>query len=83
MMPVVNQVFSRFDADDSGFISLEELFNGLAQVMDGSVDAKAEFYFDLYDMDGGGTIDANEVRYVSGGTSCCVCNRSIILVFRL
>lgn len=32
MMPVVNQVFERFDADDSGFISLEELFNGLAQV---------------------------------------------------
>lgn len=62
MMPVVNQVFARFDADDSGFISLEELFNGLAQVMDGSNEEKSNFYFDLYDMDGGGSIEADEVR---------------------
>lgn len=85
MMPVVNQVFERFDADDSGFISLEELFNGLAQVrlggrnviarhnkltrraqvMDGSNEDKSNFYFDLYDIDGGGSIEADEVRHWS------------------
>ena len=33
--------------------------------MDGSNEDKSNFYFDLYDIDGGGSIEADEVRHWS------------------
>lgn len=37
---------------------------GLSQVMAGSIESKAAFYFSLYDMDGSGEIDREELLRV-------------------
>ena len=38
--------------------------SGLSQVMAGSIESKAAFYFSLYDMDGSGEIDREELLRV-------------------
>lgn len=44
--------FSLFDADNSGFISLDELMDGLTLLTNGSEVDKLHFLFQVYDMDG-------------------------------
>lgn len=66
MLPVVNRVFRLLDADGSGFLEWKEVFFGLERAMgvsgeDGEM-ARSNFYFDVYDIDGSGTIDGEEIR---------------------
>lgn len=42
-------------------VRLREVFNALSQVMSKSLVEQVEFYFDLFDLDGSGSLDKGEV----------------------
>ncbi|XP_063687525.1 NADPH oxidase 5-like isoform X2 [Bolinopsis microptera] len=58
------QFFKLFDKDRSGTISLSELIDGLNMLMEGTDMDKLKFLFDVYDVDGNGTIDPDELKIV-------------------
>jgi len=68
-MTLVNNLFLAMDGDGSGSLDYQELFYGLSCVTPASKSEKAAFYFALYDMDGSGEIDKDEVP----ATHACVC----------
>lgn len=47
VMPVVNHLFRAMDLDASGSVDFRELFTALGQVVMGSQEDKAKFYFSL------------------------------------
>lgn len=60
-MPLVNRLFLALDYDNSGSLDYQELFYGLSCVTHASKAEKAGFYFSLYDTDGSGEMDKDEV----------------------
>lgn len=52
------------DIYDKGRVRFKELLSGLSQVLTGSVEDRAKFYFDLYDIDGSGELDRGELMKV-------------------
>ncbi|XP_065906157.1 NADPH oxidase 5-like isoform X2 [Dysidea avara] len=56
--------FRLFDRDNSGTISLKELMDGLSLLTNGSELDKLNFLFQVYDVDGNGHIDFDELRLV-------------------
>lgn len=61
LMPVINRVFAILDRDHDGVLTAAEVFTGLAQVVNGSTEDRAAFYFAIYDRDGGGELDKDEI----------------------
>ncbi|XP_070619704.1 NADPH oxidase 5 [Erythrolamprus reginae] len=59
-----DRFFALFDSDESGTISLEELLNTLKLLIHGSETDKLRFLFQVYDVDGGGSIEPDEFRLV-------------------
>jgi len=60
-MGLVNKLFLALDNDNSGNLDYQELFYGLSCVTRASKAVKADFYFSLYDADGSGEMDTDEV----------------------
>ncbi|XP_021366755.1 NADPH oxidase 5-like isoform X2 [Mizuhopecten yessoensis] len=56
--------FALFDQDHSGSIELHELLDGLRTLTKGTPAQKLKFLFDVYDVDGSGTIDREELKTV-------------------
>ncbi|XP_060064891.1 NADPH oxidase 5-like [Ylistrum balloti] len=56
--------FALFDQDRSGSIELHELMDGLRMLTKGTPAQKLRFLFDVYDVDGSGTIDRDELKTV-------------------
>nr|XP_011758699.1 NADPH oxidase 5 [Macaca nemestrina] len=56
--------FAIFDSDRSGTITLQELQEALALLIHGSPMDKLKFLFQVYDIDGSGSIDPDELRTV-------------------
>ncbi|XP_072173756.1 NADPH oxidase 5-like [Diadema setosum] len=56
--------FHLFDADGSGYISLDELMEGLYLLTKGDPVDKLRFLFSVYDVDGNGAIDHEELKVV-------------------
>nr|XP_008014286.2 NADPH oxidase 5 isoform X2 [Chlorocebus sabaeus] len=56
--------FALFDSDRSGTITLQELQEALALLIHGSPMDKLKFLFQVYDIDGSGSIDPDELRTV-------------------
>ena len=54
-------MFDTMDANASGTIDFKELLTGLSTALRGSPDQRLDFYFSLYDMDGSGSIDDDEI----------------------
>ena len=50
------------NTDHEVLVPWKSVFSGLAQVMAGTLDDKASFYFSLHDTDGNGDMDKSEVR---------------------
>lgn len=58
---MLHKVFAALDQNHSNHLSHLELFNGLGQLMAGSKETKAEYFFALYDMDNSGSMSKDEV----------------------
>ncbi|XP_062062196.1 NADPH oxidase 5 isoform X1 [Lepus europaeus] len=56
--------FALFDSDKSGTITLQELQEALTLLIHGGPMDKLKFLFQVYDVDGNGSIDADELRTV-------------------
>lgn len=61
---MASKLFAALDQNRSGAISTLEMFNGLAQLLDGSKEEKADFFFRLYDFDGSGVLDKDEIIHM-------------------
>ena len=54
-------MFDTMDTNASGTIDFKELLTGLSTALRGSPEQRLDFYFSLYDMDGSGSIDDDEI----------------------
>ena len=71
---VTQKVFDVFDVDNSGQVDFAELASGLSVLYGGSRDLKAETAFSIYDYDGSGFIERDEME----GDTCSPCTRSCL-----
>nr|AYD91295.1 guanylyl cyclase-activating protein [Eptatretus cirrhatus] len=72
----VEQMFNTFDMNKDGSIDFMEYVAALSLVLKGTVEQKLRWYFKLYDVDGNGCIDRQEllqiimaIRAINGSTS--------------
>lgn len=64
--PIVNKVFRIIDAQRDGSVPYQDVFYALAQLFPGKTSEKAELYFAMYDADGSGEMDKDEVCVILG-----------------
>ncbi|KAM9233421.1 guanylyl cyclase-activating protein 1 [Dugong dugon] len=57
----VEQMFESFDFNKDGYIDFVEYVAALSLVLKGKVEQKLRWYFKLYDVDGNGCIDRDEL----------------------
>ncbi|XP_041639514.1 guanylyl cyclase-activating protein 1 [Cheilinus undulatus] len=60
----VKTMFTTFDMNDDGFIDFMEYVAALSLVLKGGVQQKLRWYFKLYDIDGSGCIDRDELLLI-------------------
>uniref|UniRef100_A0A3Q3XSD3 Guanylyl cyclase-activating protein 1 n=1 Tax=Mola mola TaxID=94237 RepID=A0A3Q3XSD3_MOLML len=60
----VETMFTTFDMNDDGFIDFMEYVAALSLVLKGGVQQKLRWYFKLYDIDGSGCIDREELLLI-------------------
>ncbi|XP_068172026.1 guanylyl cyclase-activating protein 1 [Antennarius striatus] len=60
----VKTMFTTFDMNDDGFIDFMEYVAALSLVLRGGVQQKLRWYFKLYDVDGSGCIDREELLQI-------------------
>ena len=65
----IDNVHIAFDPERVGTVCLRDVLNGLAHVSTVSLEQRASFYFSVWDLDGSGDLDKNEVR------ACVACHR--------
>ena len=58
---LLERMFSVFDVDGDGTISLNEFVSGLSTILRGSTVDQARFYFHIFDMDGDDVITREEM----------------------
>ena len=58
-----------FDNDRSGLVDLKEFIIGLSNVSQTGRDNKVKFAFQIFDLDGSGYIDENELRKIVKATN--------------
>ncbi|XP_045461304.1 NADPH oxidase 5 isoform X2 [Harmonia axyridis] len=60
----IERVFQIFDKDNSGSISLQEFLDAMHQFAGQTPEVKIRFLFKVYDLDGDGLIQPNELQHV-------------------
>jgi Ca2+-binding EF-hand superfamily protein len=60
-MFLVERIFDVMDADGSGKIDLNELYQGISQALRGDIVHRAEYFFSLFDFTGTGHLQSDEV----------------------
>ncbi|CAM4662388.1 unnamed protein product [Leuciscus chuanchicus] len=60
----VETMFKTFDINDDGFIDFMEYVAALSLVLKGGVQQKLRWYFKLFDMDGSGCIERDELLLI-------------------
>ncbi|KAM8756260.1 guanylyl cyclase-activating protein 1 [Acanthopagrus schlegelii] len=60
----VRTMFTTFDMNDDGYIDFMEYVAALSLVLKGGVQQKLRWYFKLYDVDGSGCIDREELLQI-------------------
>ena len=67
--PFVERLFSMFDSDKTGLIDLKEFVVGLSNVGTEARENKVKFAFQVFDLDGSGSIDKDELRKIVKATN--------------
>ena len=67
--PFVERLFSMFDSDRTGLIDLKEFVVGLSNVGTEARENKVKFAFQVFDLDGSGSIDSSELRKIVKATN--------------
>nr|XP_006628267.1 PREDICTED: guanylyl cyclase-activating protein 1-like [Lepisosteus oculatus] len=60
----IDQVFHTFDMNGDGFIDFVEYIAAISLVLKGEINQKLKWYFKLYDADGNGKIDREELQTI-------------------
>lgn len=61
---LVKDIFAAFDIANRDHIDLRGVLNGFAQILADTAPQRISFFFDLYDADGNGTLDPNEILFM-------------------
>ncbi|KAJ3590601.1 hypothetical protein NHX12_008551 [Muraenolepis orangiensis] len=60
----VDQVFCTFDMDGDGYIDFVEYIAAISLLLKGEINQKLKWYFKLFDQDGNGKIDKDEMETI-------------------
>uniref|UniRef100_A0A3B5KVS6 Guanylate cyclase activator 1C n=1 Tax=Takifugu rubripes TaxID=31033 RepID=A0A3B5KVS6_TAKRU len=60
----VDQVFYTFDMDGDGYIDFVEYIAAISLLLKGEINQKLKWYFKLFDQDGNGKIDKDELETI-------------------
>ncbi|XP_020793377.1 guanylyl cyclase-activating protein 3 [Boleophthalmus pectinirostris] len=60
----VDQVFFTFDMDGDGYINFVEYIAAISLLLKGEINQKLKWYFKLFDQDGNGKIDRDEMETI-------------------
>ncbi|KPP67228.1 guanylyl cyclase-activating protein 1-like [Scleropages formosus] len=60
----VDQVFFTFDMDGDGYIDFVEYIAAVSLLLKGEINQKLKWYFKLFDQDGNGKIDKDELETI-------------------
>ncbi|KAK1874667.1 Guanylyl cyclase-activating protein 1 [Dissostichus eleginoides] len=60
----VDQVFLTFDMDGDGYIDFVEYIAAVSLMLKGEINQKLKWYFKLFDQDGNGKIDKDELETI-------------------
>ncbi|XP_062868242.1 guanylate cyclase activator 1d [Trichomycterus rosablanca] len=60
----VEQVFYTFDMDGDGYIDFVEYIAAISLMLKGEINQKLKWYFKLFDKDGNGKIDKDELETI-------------------
>ncbi|KAL6471295.1 hypothetical protein MHYP_G00199450 [Metynnis hypsauchen] len=60
----VDQVFYTFDMDGDGYIDFVEYIAAVSLLLKGAINQKLKWYFKLFDQDGNGKIDKEEMETI-------------------
>lgn len=77
---LLTEIWNAVNPDMGEYVPWKALFSGLAQVMAGTLDDKASFYFSLHDGDGSGDMDKSEVCVPDAGCGMAWFHTSVCFV---
>ncbi|KAM4620676.1 LOW QUALITY PROTEIN: stromal interaction molecule 1b [Polymixia lowei] len=73
----VDQVFFTFDMDGDGYIDFVEYIAAISLMLKGEINQKLKWYFKLFDQDGNGKIDKDELETIFSAIQDITRNRDI------
>ncbi|KAM9781489.1 guanylyl cyclase-activating protein 1-like isoform X2 [Syngnathus typhle] len=73
----VDQVFFTFDMDGDGYIDFVEYIAAISLMLKGEINQKLKWYFKLFDQDGNGKIDKEELETIFSAIQDITRNRDI------
>uniref|UniRef100_A0A665UJJ9 Guanylyl cyclase-activating protein 1 n=1 Tax=Echeneis naucrates TaxID=173247 RepID=A0A665UJJ9_ECHNA len=77
----IETMFATFDMNDDGFIDFMEYVAALSLVLKAGVQQKLRWYFKLYDIDGSGCIDREELLLIIKVSMSPSCHFEALFVF--
>ncbi|XP_020796802.1 guanylate cyclase activator 1d [Boleophthalmus pectinirostris] len=73
----VDQVFYTFDMDGDGYIDFVQYIAAISLLLKGEINQKLKWYFKLFDQDGNGKIDRDELETIFSAIQDITRNRDI------
>ncbi|KAG0032732.1 hypothetical protein BGZ82_006433 [Podila clonocystis] len=69
----ISRLFERFDDNGTGLLSLQEVTNGLGDIIHGDLMTRMQLFFDMHDLNKDGTLSRDEILGMS---------ESLLFIFR-